>query len=318
MREYRGHYRIDGQEIDQPKRGGSYVDTHGEAHECCNFLEDNYGIVYGHVETWKGDENGYDAQIRIENLGADKNDTYIDGVNVIWIATHQEGGRRVIGWYKNARVYRERQRHNKNKYPTTQHERDKVGSYRITAKQEDIHLIIEDQRHLIINPSKKRKGFPGMNSIFYPSNYKENNELTEFLIDLNTEIDKTSRKATDSFCLVEETDSVEGSWDFEGKLQLKQHLEKERSKKLIKDFKNKLTNYSCSICNFSFESAYGALGYGFIEAHHTIPIATLTEQTKMSPFDLIAVCSNCHRMLHRSNPPLSAKQLQSLIRNYKK
>jgi hypothetical protein len=109
------------------------------------------------------------------------------------------------------------------------------------------------------------------------------------------------------------TDPSEEAWDAEGRPLLKRHVTKERSAKLIRAFKAQLTDYSCSVCGFSFHHTYGTLGFGFIEAHHTIPIATLTEQTKMSVSDLIAVCSNCHRMLHRSNPPLSVEKLQSEI-----
>lgn len=108
-------------------------------------------------------------------------------------------------------------------------------------------------------------------------------------------------------------DPSEEIWDTEGRALLKRHVAKERSAKLIRAFKAQLTDYSCTVCGFSFQRAYGTLGAGFIEAHHTIPIATLTEQTKISISDLIAVCSNCHRMLHRSNPPLTMKELQSEI-----
>jgi hypothetical protein len=108
-------------------------------------------------------------------------------------------------------------------------------------------------------------------------------------------------------------DPSEEAWDTEGRSLLRRHVTKERSAKLIRVFKAQLTDYSCAVCGFSFQRAYGTLGAGFIEAHHTTPIATLTEQTKMSVSDLIAVCSNCHRMLHRSNPPLSTEELQSEI-----
>lgn len=119
--------------------------------------------------------------------------------------------------------------------------------------------------------------------------------------------------------LISEDDGVfenssEETWDTEGQPLLKRHLQKERSSKLVRNFKRQLTDYACTVCGFSFQQAYGMLGVGFIEAHHTIPIATLTEKTKMSITDLIAVCSNCHRMLHRSNPPLTKEGLQLLIK----
>lgn len=65
-------------------------------------------------------------------------------------------------------------------------------------------------------------------------------------------------------------------------------------------------NLNCKCCNFNFEDFYGAdLGKGFIEIHHTKPIfkyanddmeRTLHEALQ----NLIPVCSNCHRMIHRN------------------
>jgi putative restriction endonuclease len=86
----------------------------------------------------------------------------------------------------------------------------------------------------------------------------------------------------------------------EGALKLRQHLRRERSKKLVADFKGQLTHFRCCVCDFDFQSKYGELGAGYIEAHHTIPVAMIEpgKPTKMS--DLVGVCSNCHRMLHRN------------------
>jgi len=176
MREYQGHLRID-QPDDQPQRGGRWVLEHGTAHECCNFLPDDNGIIYGHVETWRGDEDGYDTQIRIENLGASIDDQYVDNIDVIWMATHENGGRRVVGWYRNARIYRHRQTH--DYYPTNQHQRDNVDSFRITAKKENTYLITENNRELRLGSGGK--GWPGHSPIFYPEDRSKNKRMAAFL-----------------------------------------------------------------------------------------------------------------------------------------
>jgi len=180
MREYKGRYRITGEE-DIPRNGGRYVNENHEAHECCNFLPDEDGKVYGHVEMWRGGEDGYDTNININMLGASDADNYVDGVDVIWSATPRERGKRVIGWYRKARVYRERQFH--ENYPTEQHERDNVDSFRIIAKRENVHLINEDERtdDLIIDPNRVRVGFPGMNAVFYPISHRDNKDLVNFI-----------------------------------------------------------------------------------------------------------------------------------------
>jgi len=174
MREYKGIFRLDQEPDDIPQRGGEWVNENSTAGECCNFLTSENGYVYGHVEASRG---GQDHQVRIENLGANNNDDYVDDVEVIWIATHKNGGRRVVGWYKNAKVYRWRKYH--DEYPTEQHEEDDIDNYRIKANQEDVHLIAQNQRKLRIGNGK---GWPGQNPLFYPDNHMENNQDLEAFI----------------------------------------------------------------------------------------------------------------------------------------
>lgn len=57
---------------------------------------------------------------------------------------------------------------------------------------------------------------------------------------------------------------------------------------------------ACAICGFDFEKHYGVRGRGFIEIHHTTPLHSLEQEIHVNPAtDLIPVCSNCHRMIHR-------------------
>lgn len=70
--------------------------------------------------------------------------------------------------------------------------------------------------------------------------------------------------------------------------------------------------YSCSVCGFNFESAYGKLGSKYIEVHHLKQIADVGEEYLIHPIDdLRPVCANCHRMLHKTRPPISIEQLKS-------
>lgn len=73
---------------------------------------------------------------------------------------------------------------------------------------------------------------------------------------------------------------------------------------------------SCRVCGFNFEEFYGEHGKDFIEVHHIKPLSTLEEAIEIDPEnDLIPVCSNCHRMLHRKRDNvLSIKELKSLLR----
>jgi len=72
---------------------------------------------------------------------------------------------------------------------------------------------------------------------------------------------------------------------------------------------------ACDVCGFDFERTYGSLGRGYIEAHHTVPVATLAGKRKTLFGELALVCSNCHRMLHTGDKLLSISELRSLLRS---
>ena len=69
----------------------------------------------------------------------------------------------------------------------------------------------------------------------------------------------------------------------------------------------------CSVCDLNFSEWYGELGEGFIHVHHITPISLLGDDYRIDPLaDMVPVCPNCHAMLHRTNPPLTIKQLQEI------
>ena len=68
------------------------------------------------------------------------------------------------------------------------------------------------------------------------------------------------------------------------------------------------------MCDFSFAERYGPRGAGFIEAHHdVVPVSTLESGARIKPSDLVLVCANCHRMLHRQKPWLKASELRDRL-----
>jgi|GEM_PF-1144219 len=57
---------------------------------------------------------------------------------------------------------------------------------------------------------------------------------------------------------------------------------------------------ACAVCGFDFEKTYGDLGRGFIEVHHLNPLGESEEEGEVNPAtDLVPLCANCHRMVHR-------------------
>ncbi|KDN59697.1 HNH endonuclease [Exiguobacterium sp. AB2] len=74
---------------------------------------------------------------------------------------------------------------------------------------------------------------------------------------------------------------------------------------------------NCIVCDFNFEAAYGERGKDYIEIHHLKPLSTLKEPMRVdAETDLVPVCSNCHRMIHRrAEQVLSPDQLRQLMNN---
>jgi predicted HNH restriction endonuclease len=76
------------------------------------------------------------------------------------------------------------------------------------------------------------------------------------------------------------------------------HLRRERDPELA-TARKEYDGYRCQICKLKFEEVYGDIGDGFAEAHHRIPLSKLEGVVNTKIENLITVCANCHRMLHR-------------------
>lgn len=72
----------------------------------------------------------------------------------------------------------------------------------------------------------------------------------------------------------------------------------------------------CSVCGFDFGTTYGELGQGFVEIHHVRPLSETNTKHEVDPrVDLLPVCANCHRMLHRrQGRVLTVDELKMLMR----
>lgn len=116
----------------------------------------------------------------------------------------------------------------------------------------------------------------------------------------------------------EESDDDEEASAPEGRVLYARHRRRERNKALRKKkiasvLKNGGT-LACEACGFDFEAVYGERGKGYVECHHVVPLHEAGESTtKLS--DLALICSNCHRMIHRSAPWPTPEELQELVRS---
>ena len=113
--------------------------------------------------------------------------------------------------------------------------------------------------------------------------------MLEYLWGIGTVIDASSPLPS----------ALEGTW------QLRLHHRRERSRKLFEQkkehFKRVHGRLRCEVCHLSFEEVYPSfLGTDFIEVHHIVPLSAAAGVVRTTLADLLLVCANCHRMIHRS------------------
>lgn len=164
MKNYAGRDRAD-----PPKGGGRYVVSEGIAGEELNFVACDDGYVYGHFETIKDE---LDRQVKVERLGTTSGAEYADNVDVVWTAPIDGNDPRcVVGWYRDARVYRRRQLFN-GIYPSAQHAEDELRSFRVRARAEDATLLPLKARTETLH-LRRGPGWSGQASWWYAEDTKD-------------------------------------------------------------------------------------------------------------------------------------------------
>lgn len=116
--------------------GGRYVKEHGFGYEIYNFLKGR-PRVYGYVQV-KGTNN-------LERLGAEPGADRVEGVTVVWAARRPAGGVYVVGWYRNATVFREYQLRPNDVRRKNPRSRGLLG-WNICAQENDAHLLSDEKR----------------------------------------------------------------------------------------------------------------------------------------------------------------------------
>lgn len=92
-----------GSDADDPTIGGhEWLADHKHGLECFNFLPTKAGELQGYRPPGTRD------RVNIDRLGARPGDDFIKGVLVVWLAREPGSGKTlVVGWYRDATVYRE-------------------------------------------------------------------------------------------------------------------------------------------------------------------------------------------------------------------
>lgn len=147
--------------------GFGYVRDRGYGHEVFNFKKLD-GYYYGFVQT-------HGNRINVERLGGKKDSEYVDNITVVWTAQNPEGKRVVVGYYRNARVYRSHQIANKR----VRKFKGELVSYIVKARATDCSLIPAE--HRILEVPYGESDLPGQSSLFY-ADQSRHRKMRKFLV----------------------------------------------------------------------------------------------------------------------------------------
>lgn len=172
--------KYDGDRASLSAGGFKFAAEHGYGHEMYNFRNID-GRYYGYVPPT--------GTLHFENhFSVPKNTEVLEGVTVVWTAPHPEqGGRAVVGVWRDATVYRHDQE------PTgALAGRRKIGTeiagYRCTAEAKDCVWLRPDARPIFVPARQRRSGesWPGQQKVFYPKPKSQAlRRLTETLWDID-------------------------------------------------------------------------------------------------------------------------------------
>ncbi len=148
--------------------GGKHVDNVGWGGEMYNF-QPFENFMYGYVQPVIDRKHNNPCTIKLEKIGATEEDESLEGVTVVWSATDPDnGGTYIVGWYKDATVYRYYQLAPVNS--KRRHKKESLGFY-ITAKRKDVTLLPKDER--IVRIKRKTPNWMGQSNVWYADNNPE-------------------------------------------------------------------------------------------------------------------------------------------------
>lgn len=193
-------------DTDIPQGGGAYVEEMRDGNEAYNFMaehirfeddflpEDTYCLGFVETKTTNGATRNQLHIEKIEGCEVCSNDESIDGVLVVYCATHPSHGfTTVVGWYRNATVFRH--------YQDIELMQDDgsvyVQSCNAIAKKADCVLLPRSERSQITKWKVPRKkggisyGF-GRANVWFAQEQSENSNLREYLNRLLAQIENYS------------------------------------------------------------------------------------------------------------------------------
>lgn len=234
---------------DTIKNGGSY-NKKNIGHEIYNFASYNENY-YGYVQP-------VGNTINIDKITNQKEKDYIDDVLVVWIATKDNYGQVVVGWYKNAIVYRKCQKVPNN--VLEQREDKNYFEYYMYSKDATLILPTEERK-------TKIQGM-GQSNIWYGNN-QVNEQVLEYIKNYEQKRENIIEQITENLSILEGKE--------------KEIITKARINQSI--FRNKMLNKykHCCLC--------GITNQDLLVASHIKPWSKSNKNEKVNEYNGLLLCS---------------------------
>lgn len=267
--------------------------THGwviknkDAHEKWNFKPVGEKL-YGYVPIRGKQTEDAPGEINIERLGATRTDDFVDGITVVWFANYPDDLKQayVVGWYRDARVFRASRNHEHREY-------------RISCDIDDATLLEPNVRKFpvphIRSSAGQRLGYGyGQSSLWYA----DGNTAT-YLSDIETyinEVDNLADRVDTNFVekipdAINDLDDADLGNDRPGRSTYTSHH-------FIRNnaVRSRVISRANGRCEYCGEPGFVRDdGSRFIEAHHIIRLAKQGPDTMEN---VIGLCPNHHRQAH--------------------
>lgn len=248
-------------------------------HEIFNFLEHEDGNCYGYVQV---PQNG---NIRIEKLGAGRQDVDIGGCTVLFIARRPNSRDYfLVGAFRDCVVFREPRLH------PSREVRKLIGDAHF-------HLVCRVEQAILIPPASRRFSleYRGRAQIFYGIN-----------------ADLITARDVEEYLDDQEAYFVPSAGGEESRApRLASRYERSGAARRIK--LAGVSELECEGCGLRVPAGANASQRAVFEVHHRFPMSLLkTGATrKVSASDLALLCANCHRLIHRMSDVSDVKALRS-------
>lgn len=256
------------------ENGGEYPRKNKTGGEINNFRVYEDGKCYGFVE--QGSINATQKTIHIERIDSNyKGKDEIPNVTVVFCANSPLINKTVIvGWYKNATVFRRVKELNGIRY-------------NITANGDDAVRIPEKDRTMEFSRANSGKFGFGESNLRYAD--EDSEEVKRFVSKVFDYIEEKR------YIWTERNENEYLELGISKETMVKAYKRNSAAREACLDF----NGYKCAVCGFESEKIYGEGFEHLIHVHHIKPISEQGIEYSVDPkTDLMPVCPNCHTALH--------------------